>query len=102
MQYREISLPVVLLVLVFLLVCGGIASRTQFAKNETTLQGAAFASPSPTPKREEVPQDSDEVIKVETNLTNIFFTAAVKNTRFVSNLKADDIRVLEDGQPQEI
>ena len=103
MQYREISRPFVLLVLVFLLVCGGI-SRTQSAKNETTAQGApASASPSPTPRsREEVPQDSDEVIKVETNLTNIFFTAADKNKRFISNLKAEDIRVLEDGQPQEV
>jgi VWFA-related protein len=104
MQYREISRPFVLLVLVLLLVCGGIASRTQSAKNETTAQNAAaFASPSPTPKnREEVPQDSDEVIKVETNLTNIFFTAADKNKRFISSLKAEDIRVLEDGQPQEV
>src|SRR6476620_11844618 len=104
MQYREVSRPFVLLVLVFLLVCGGIASRTQSAKNQTTSQGAAaFASPSPTPKnREEVPQDSDEVIKVETNLTNIFFTAADKNKRFISSPKAEDIRVLEDGQPQEV
>lgn len=103
MQYREISRPFVLLVLVFLLVCGGIASQTQSAKNETIAQGAAVASPSPTPRnREELPQDSDEVIKVETNLTNIFFTAADKNKRFISSLKAGDIRVLEDGQPQEI
>lgn len=104
MQYREIRRPFVLLVIVLLLVCGGIASRTQSAKNETTLQGSVpYASPSPTPKnREEVPQDSDEVIKVETNLTNIFFTAADKNKRFISNLKAEDIRILEDGQPQDI
>lgn len=104
MQYRGISRPFVLLALVFLLLCGGIASRTLSAKNETIAQdAAAFASPSPTPpNREEVPQDSDEVIKVETNLTNIFFTAADKNKRFISNLKAEDIRVLEDGRPQEI
>jgi VWFA-related protein len=42
------------------------------------------------------------VVKVETNLTNLFFTAADKNKRFITNLKAEDIRVLEDGQPQEI
>src|SRR5215213_8926949 len=108
MQYRVISRPFVLLVLVSLLLCAGIASQTQSAKqpakNETTEQdAAAVASPSPTPRnREEVPQDSDEVIKVETNLTNLFFTAADKNKRFISNLKAEDIRVLEDGQPQEI
>ena len=104
MQYREVSRPFVLLVLVFLLLCGGIANRTLSAKNPTGAQGAtASASPSPTPRnREEVPQDSDEVIKVETNLTNIFFTAADKNKRFISDLKAEDIRVLEDGQPQDV
>ena len=108
MQYRVISRPFVLLVLVSLLLCAGIASQTQLAKepakNVSTVQdAAAYASPSPTPRnREELPQDSDEVIKVETNLTNLFFTAADKNKRFISNLKAEDIRVLEDGQPQEI
>ncbi|HLM24411.1 MAG TPA: VWA domain-containing protein [Pyrinomonadaceae bacterium] len=104
MQYREVSRPFMLLVLVFLLLCGGIASRTLSAKNETIAHGAApLPSPSPTPRnREEVPQDSDEVIKVETNLTSIFFTAADKNKRFISDLKAEDIRVFEDGQPQEV
>jgi VWFA-related protein len=62
----------------------------------------AVPSPSPTPKREELPADSDEVVKFDTNLTNIFFTAADKNKRFISDLKAEDIRVLEDGQQQEI
>jgi len=104
MQYREVSRPVVLFVLVFLLLCGGIASSTLSAKNESNTQSAtALASPSPTPRnREEVPQDSDEVIKVDTNLTNIFFTAADKNKRFISDLKAEDIRIFEDGQPQSI
>jgi len=103
MQYREVSRPVLLVVFVFLLLCGGIASRTLSAKNENTQNANASASPSPTPRnREEVPQDSDEVIKVETNLTNIFFTAADKNKRFINDLKPEDIRIFEDGQPQEI
>ena len=75
------------------------------AKSEASVSGAgptAAPSPSPTPRREELPQDSDEVVKFDTNLTNIFFTAADKNKRFISDLKAGDIRVLEDGQPQEI
>src|ERR1051325_6992217 len=100
MQYRRIFL----FVIVFLLLCGGIINHSQFAKNETGAPGASAApSPSPSPRtREELPQDSDEVIKVETNLTNLFFTAADKNKRFISDLKAVDIRVFEDGQPQEI
>jgi VWFA-related protein len=75
------------------------------AKNETDVAPIAVASPSPSPSprtREELPQDSDEVVKFDTNLTNIFFTAADKNKRFISDLKAEDIRVLEDGEQQEI
>ena len=103
MQYREMNRPLLLLLFVFALLCAGVASNSMFAKNESFTGASAFASPSPTPRsREEIPQDSDEVIKVETNLTNIFFTAADKNKRFISDLKAEDIRVLEDGQPQEI
>jgi Ca-activated chloride channel family protein len=61
--------------------------------------------PSPTPPakpEDETTLRSDEVVRVETNLTNILFTAADKQKRFVSNLKREDIRVLEDGVPQEI
>jgi VWFA-related protein len=62
-----------------------------------------YPSPSPTPRlKEDIPQDSDEVVRVETNLTSIFFTAADKNKRFISTLKKEDLRVLEDGQAQEI
>jgi len=101
MQYRSLSRPVLLLFLVFALLCGGVAINNLSAKNETSA-AVPVASPSPTPRREELPQDSDEVVRVDTNLTNIFFTAADKSKRFISDLKAEDIRVLEDGQPQEI
>lgn len=62
-------------------------------------------APSPTPTvapKEEAPQESDEVVRVETNLTSIFFTAADSNKRFITTIKKEDVRVLEDGQPQEI
>ncbi len=95
-----------LLLFIFLLVVATAASNSMLAHNQTGNYGSlpdVLPSPSPTPRnREEVPQDSDEVVKVETNLTNLFFTAADKNRRFISSLKAEDIRVLEDGQPQEI
>lgn len=78
-------------------------SAQSTAGESSRADAQATASPTPTPRsREEVPQDSDEVVKVETNLTNIFFTAADKNKRFINSLKAEDIRVLEDGQPQQI
>jgi VWFA-related protein len=73
----------------------------QTASKNTSSQKVP-ASPSTTPPKEEVPQDSDEVVRVETNLTSIFFTAADKNKRFVNTVKREDISVLEDGQPQEV
>ena len=84
---------------------GGILTQRLSAHNVDTAldQTQSQPSASPSPRvREEVPQDSDEVIKVETNLTNVFFTAADRNKRFISTLKAEDIRILEDGQPQQI
>ena len=94
-----------LLLLFLMLVLSGTAGHRLFAQNQgtSTRTPTAQPSPSPTPRtREEIPADSDEVVKVETNLTNLFFTAADKNKRFVSNLKPEDIRVLEDGQLQTV
>ena len=70
----------------------------------TARQQQPSASPTPKPKsnEEELPGQSDEVIRVETNLTNIFFTAEDKHKRFISTLKQEDIRIYEDGQPQQV
>ena len=65
-------------------------------------QAFPAAQPSPTPPKEEETIPSDEVLRVETNLTNVFFTAADKHKRFISTLKREDVRVLEDGVAQEI
>jgi len=103
MRYLQLSRPLLLLLVIAVLLCGGVVLSAQSEASDSGTGPAAFASPSPTPRtREELPQDSDEVVKFDTNLTNIFFTAADKNKRFISDLKAEDIRVFEDGQPQEI
>ena len=100
MQYRDLTRPLLLLLVLVALVCGGFLVST---KSEASVSAVPSASPSPTPRtREELPQESDEVVKFDTNLTNIFFTAADKHKRFISDLKAEDIRVFEDGKPQAI
>jgi Ca-activated chloride channel family protein len=95
------------------LVAGSAVPSRMFAqtsvpeKSRTRRVAAAeLPGPSPTPtvvpKEETPPQDSDDVVRVETNLTSIFFTAADSNKRFINNLKKEDVRILEDGRPQEI
>jgi VWFA-related protein len=44
--------------------------------------------------------DQDDVIRVETDVTNLPFTATDKRHQFVTTLRAEDLRVLEDGVPQ--
>ena len=77
-------------------------SESQNASRPRRTEDIPQATPTPPKKEEEVTLSSDEVVRVETSLTNIFFTAADKQKRFISSLKREDVRVLEDGTPQEI
>jgi len=46
--------------------------------------------------------DQDDVVRVDTDVTNLPFTAMDKDRHFVTTLHAEDVRVLEDGVPQEL
>ena len=59
---------------------------------------AKSASPTPTP----TPSPEDEVIKIDTEVVNVLFTAQDRNRRLLTDLKQVDVRLLEDGRPQEI
>src|SRR6266487_1395455 len=63
-------------------------------------------APNPTlqhlPKQDEVKAQDSDVVRVDTNLVNVFFTAVDRNRRFVTALKPEDISVTEDGVAQEI
>jgi VWFA-related protein len=55
-------------------------------------------SPSPTP----TPNPDDEVIKIDTDVVNVLFTAQDKNRRLLTDLKESDVLLFEDGKQQEI
>jgi VWFA-related protein len=51
----------------------------------------------------QTPTDQDaDVIRVETDLTNLFFTATNKQKAFITTLREEDLRLSEDGVPQKI
>jgi VWFA-related protein len=54
----------------------------------------------PSAAGQELPQD--EVLRVDSDLTNLLFTATDKNNRYVTTLQENDVRVLEDGVPQKL
>ena len=59
------------------------------------LLGAVLNSAAQTPPSQDV-----DVIRTETDLTTLLFTATDKNNRYLTTLQQTDIRVLEDGVPQ--
>lgn len=71
-----------------------------FVSDRTSAQNTK--SPAPAVKPTPPPSDDDEVIKVETEAVNVLFTAQDRNHRLLTNLKPEDVRVLENGQPQSI
>lgn len=110
MKNRDTKLAglLALFALIAIVVAAGF-SRVSLAQNSApdnsrarTVEQLPKPSPTPPKKEDDITLNSDDVVRVETNLTNIFFTAADKQKRFVSTLTKEDVRVLEDGVPQNI
>lgn len=56
----------------------------------------------PRPQSTPPPSEDDEVIKVDTDIVNVLFTAQDRNKRLLTGLKQEDVKIFEDGKPQEI
>lgn len=63
---------------------------------------AAGQTPTPSPAKTPKPPDDVDVLRTETDLTNLLFTATDKSNRYVTTLQQNDIRVIEDGVPQTV
>ena len=61
-----------------------------------------IATPPPLSTPEPEIDDPGDVIKIDTEVVNVLFTAQDKKRRLVTTLKDGDVRLLENGQPQEL
>jgi Ca-activated chloride channel family protein len=75
-----------------MLIAGGLLVLPPARGQVTT---APAATPTPTP-------DEDEVIKIESDVVNVLFTAQDKSRRLLTDLKDSDVALFEDGQKQNI
>ena len=57
---------------------------------------------SPSVAYPQTANQDDDVIRVDSDVTNLPFTAIDKQRRFITTLRAEDVRVLEDGVPQQV
>jgi Ca-activated chloride channel family protein len=88
----------VLVLLVGLLVVGAFFSHDASRAQQQQQQVSPSPTVSPTPEIE----NDDEPIKIDTEVVNVLFTAQDKNRRLLTDLKKEDIKLIEDGQAQEI
>jgi len=82
-----------------LLTAVGFAAVRPF---DTFIANAQQTSTSPKPTPTPTPIEDDEIIKIDTEVVNVLFTAQDKSRRMVTDLKQSEVRILENGQPQEI
>jgi VWFA-related protein len=59
-------------------------------------------TPTPTPTPSPTPAEVEEVERIDTDLTSVLLSATDKKRRFINTLRAEDVRVLEDGVEQRI
>ena len=105
----SIKLALALIACASLVQSGLFGGLTGTTSAQTPQQTPKTQTPQPSPKPTPTPNADDDVtlqdgdvVRVETDLTNILFTASDKQKRFITNLRQQDVRVTEDGQQQEI
>jgi len=83
-----------------LLFAAAFAGFGVFGDEIVSAQQATGSAPaaSPTPPIEE----EEEIVKVDTETVNVLFVAQDRNRKLLTTLRSEDIRVLENGQVQEI
>jgi len=68
----------------------------------STLTAGVSAQTSPASNGPAPVSQEDDVIRINTDLTNLLFTATDKENHFNTTLREEDVRVLEDGVPQQL
>jgi VWFA-related protein len=92
-----------LFVLISLLGFGPSNAQQQMPAADSSVRAEPTPPPpSPSPSPDEPIEEDTEVLKIDTELVNILFTAQDRDRRLLTDLKKEDIRILEDGQVQEI
>src|SRR5688500_7087369 len=93
-MYKKSGIYVLVCLLAF--VSFGVFGR-EFVNAQQTPEPRPPAA-TPTPPIDE----EDEVVKVDTETVNVLFTAQDRNRKLLTTLKQQDIRILENGQVQEV
>lgn len=88
--------------IILTLIAAALFAASFVGSSSVEAQQSSAKSPTATPTPTPSVTDDDEVIKVDTEVVNVLFTAQDRNRRLITNLAQSDIRILENDKPQEI
>jgi len=89
------------LVLLAVLGCTGLAQRPKPAPQPPARNSQHDAKDQDKNKDDEV-ASGDEAVRLGTDLVNVLFTAVDRNNRVISDIRQDEVVILEDGRPQQV
>jgi VWFA-related protein len=89
---------VLILLVAFAFLAAALCGIDRAKAQESIPKKDAKTAPTPTPTVSE----DDEVVKVDTDAVNVLFTAQDRNHRLLTNLKAEDVKIFENGEQQRI
>ena len=64
--------------------------------------GDRAKEPAPAPNNQAPAVGDDDIVRVDTELATVLLTAIDRDRRFVTTLRREDVRVVEDNVPQEL
>ncbi|HLL70256.1 MAG TPA: VWA domain-containing protein [Pyrinomonadaceae bacterium] len=83
-------------------VAAGCALVLSLIASGKSQQPAARPTPEPSPLSQNAPSADEEVVRITTNLVQVDAVVTDKEGRVVTDLRAEDFELLEDGRPQTI
>jgi len=89
------------LIVLLVLGCIGLAQRPQSSAQKQKPEPKQSDSNRDRDKDDDTP-GSDDAVKLGTDLVSVLFTAVDRNNRVISDIRQDEITVMEDGRPQQI
>ncbi len=83
------------------IISAAIYAQTNSQQNQRRPRTVSSKQPNTIP--DSVREESEpEVVRVDTNLVNTVFTAVDRDRRFITSLRASDLRIFENDAPQTI
>ena len=90
------------------LACTSLAQRPKPVPQPPVRGSQSGQTSKPDPKEQDKNKDEEEVVsgdeavRLGTELVNVLFTAVDRNNRVISDIRQDEIVILEDGRPQQV